>query len=384
MRVLGKAYQIPGKNRQQVRPLQNNFNQLKKQRNKSSELFKRFLKMEIAMSKDMRGYFNKLDNEVKAAYDFANAAKKNGFDPEDFVDVSLTKNMIERVVALTISLEIVQEKFCKFKDKKEAMEIGIRFGLAYLTLGVVGSPLEGFVRLELKKRLDGKEYFCLYFSGPIRSAGGTATSVSVVVADYIRQKMGFEKYDPTEEEVNRCVTEIKDFHERITNLQYLPSDEEIYFLAKNMPVQIDGDPSEKLEVSNYKNLNRVNTNLMRNGFCLVFAECFAQKAKKVYAQLQKWGKEFFEGDWDFLPEFLEIQQRQKMEKKEENNENIKPDFTFIKDFVAGRPVLTHPLAKGGFRLRYGRCRNTGLSAQAIHPATMFILNNYIAIGTQLK
>ena len=369
------------------------------------------------MSKDMRGYFNKLDNEVKAAYDFANAAKKNGFDPEDFVDVSLTKNMMERVigliaviapqikndaltsrieelekkygrldwrVALTISLEIVQEKFCKFKDKKEAMEIGIRFGLAYLTLGVVGSPLEGFVRLELKKRLDGKEYFCLYFSGPIRSAGGTATSVSVVVADYIRQKMGFEKYDPTEEEVNRCVTEIKDFHERITNLQYLPSDEEIYFLAKNMPVQIDGDPSEKLEVSNYKNLSRVNTNLMRNGFCLVFAECFAQKAKKVYAQLQKWGKEFFEGDWDFLPEFLQIQQRQKMEKKEENNENIKPDFTFIKDFVAGRPVLTHPLAKGGFRLRYGRCRNTGLSAQAIHPATMFILNNYIAIGTQLK
>src|SRR3989344_4696813 len=228
MRVLGKAYQIPGKNRQQVRPLQNNFNQLKKQRNKSSELFKRFLKMEIAMSKDMRGYFNKLDNEVKAAYDFANAAKKNGFDPEDFVDVSLTKNMIERVVgliaviapqikndaltsrieelekkygrldwrvALTISLEIVQEKFCKFKDKKEAMEIGIRFGLAYITLGVVVSPLEGFVRLDLKKRRDSKEYFALYYSGPIRSAGGTGASVSVIVADYIRLKMGYDVYD---------------------------------------------------------------------------------------------------------------------------------------------------------------------------------------------
>ncbi|MBI2672341.1 DNA polymerase II large subunit [Candidatus Woesearchaeota archaeon] len=373
--------------------------------------------MEIAKSKSMGEYFSKIDNDVKAAYDFANIAKKKGFDPENSVDVSLTKNMTERVigliavvapqikndllinrlgelekkygrldwrVALTMSLEITQEKFCKFKDKKEAMEIGIRFGLAYLTLGVVGSPLEGFVRLELKKRIDGKEYFCLYFSGPIRSAGGTATSVSVVVADYIRLKMGYEKYDPTEDEVNRCITEVKDFHERITNLQYLPSDEEIYFLAKNMPVQIDGDPSEKLEVSNYKNLDRVNTNLMRNGFCLVFAECFAQKAKKVYAQLQKWGKEFFEGEWDFLPEFLQIQQRQKMEKKDETNENIKPDFTFIKDFVAGRPVLTHPLAKGGFRLRYGRCRNTGLSAQAIHPATMFILNNYIAIGTQLK
>ena len=52
--------------------------------------------------------------------------------------------------------------------------------------------------------------------------------------------------------------------------------------------------------------------------------------------------------------------------------------------VAGRPVLTHPLRAGGFRLRYGRCRTSGYSASAIHPATMVILNKYIAIGTQLK
>ena len=369
------------------------------------------------MSKSIINYFNKIDEEVNKAYYIANKAKKNNYDPDDHVDISLTQNMIERVVglisviapqikdkgiekriqelereygrldwrvALVLSLELSLEKFCKFKDKKEAMEIGIRFGLAYITLGVVGSPLEGFVRLELKKRMDGKEYFCLYYSGPIRSAGGTATSVSVVVADYIRLKMGYEKYDPTKDEVNRCVTEIKDFHERITNLQYLPSDEEALFLAKNLPVQIDGDPSEKYEVSNYKDLDRVNTNLMRNGFCLVFAECFAQKAIKVFTQIQKWGKDFFQGEWDFLDEFLKIQQKNKAQQKTDLNILIKPDFTFIKDFVAGRPVFTHPLAKGGFRLRYGRCRNSGLSGQAIHPATMFLLNSFIAIGTQLK
>lgn len=371
----------------------------------------------IVASKNMLNYFEEIDTKVKFSYDFANKAKKNGFDPEQFVDIPLVQNMMERVVglisiiapqiigkgveqrieelekqygrldwrvALTISLEVAQEKFCNFKDKLQAMEMGIRIGLAYVTLGVVVSPLEGFSRLELKKRNDGKEYFALYYAGPIRSAGGTASSVSVVVADYIRLKMGYDKYDPSKEEVNRSVSEVKDYHERITNLQYLPSDEEIVCLASNIPVQITGDASEKIEVSNYKDLSRIGTNLIRNGFCLVFAECFAQKAKKVNAQIQKWGKDFFSDEWNFLDEFLKIQQKNKAQEKTDDNVLIKPDYTYIKDLVAGRPVFTHPLAKGGFRLRYGRGRNTGLSGQAIHPITMYILNKFIAIGTQLK
>ena len=47
-------------------------------------------------------------------------------------------------VALKIALEVAQEKFCKFKDKKEALEIGIRTGFAYQTGGIVAAPLEGF------------------------------------------------------------------------------------------------------------------------------------------------------------------------------------------------------------------------------------------------
>jgi len=65
------------------------------------------------------------------------------------------------------------------------------------------------------------------FSGPIRSAGGTAGALSVVIADYRRNKEGYSVYDPTEEEVKRMTTELYDYHERITNLQYLPSEKEI-------------------------------------------------------------------------------------------------------------------------------------------------------------
>ena len=149
------------------------------------------------MKEELEDYFKEIENKVAGIYKVANKARKKGFDPEEEVAIPLAKNMAERVeglvgalipdminsglskriqgiekeygkldwrVALSIALEVVHEKFCKFENKVKAMEAGIRVGLAYLTLGVVSSPLEGFVELKLKKRKDGKEYFCLMYS----------------------------------------------------------------------------------------------------------------------------------------------------------------------------------------------------------------------------
>ncbi len=369
----------------------------------------------------MQRYFTDIQKEVEDMYVVANHAKARGHDPEHFVDIPLARNMAERVegiivpvapqikgkgistrieelekqfgkldwrVALTIGLEVAKQKFCTFETELKAMEVGIRVGIAYLTLGVVASPLEGFTELKLKKRRDGKEYFCLMFSGPIRSAGGTAAAVSLLLADYIRSNMGFQPYDPTEHEIQRAVTEIYDYHERVTNVQYLPSAEEIVFLLARVPVQVDGVPSEDIEVSNYKDLDRISTNRIRNGICLVLAEGLAQKAPKLHKQLSKWGASFGLDNWLFLSEFVELQKRIKAGKAtiptSTAKDHVEPDFTYIKDLVAGRPVLTYPLRAGGFRLRYGRGRTTGYSSAGIHPATMVVLNDYIAIGTQLK
>ncbi|MFH1053423.1 MAG: DNA polymerase II large subunit [Candidatus Woesearchaeota archaeon] len=365
-------------------------------------------------------YFKNIDNKLKECYKVAQEARKKGLDPMDSVEIPIASNMAERVeglisavypkiigtgiskrltqlekkygaldwkISLVIAEEISREKFCKFKDKLEAMEAGIRVGLAYHTMGSVSSPIEGFTRLQVKKRYDGKEYLAIYFSGPIRSAGGTGASVSVLIADYIRKKFGYESYDPTENEINRIATELHDYHERVTNLQYLPSQEEIKFLVKHLALQIDGDPSEKFEVSNYKDLKRIETNTIRNGVCLVIGEGIAQKAPKLWKQLEKWGKEFDLENWNFLEEFIKLQKRIKSGKEtkgEESKSKVSPDYTFIKDLVAGRPILTHPMKIGGFRLRYGRTRTSGYSCYAIHPATMHSLKKYIAIGTQLK
>ena len=69
-------------------------------------------------------------------------------------------------VALKIAEEVALEKFCKFETKQKAIETGIRMGFAYVTVGVVSSPLEGFAGLKFNKRNDdGKEYFALFYSG---------------------------------------------------------------------------------------------------------------------------------------------------------------------------------------------------------------------------
>ncbi|MFA6461531.1 MAG: DNA polymerase II large subunit [Candidatus Woesearchaeota archaeon] len=369
----------------------------------------------------MQEYFQQLTDSVNVSYEIAKRARKKGLDPEEEVPIPLAKNMAERVVGLIsvvapqvmgskiperilelekqygildwrvgfkIAEEVAKEVHCKFETKQEAMEVGIRMGFAYLTLGIVSCPLEGFIGLKIKKRMDGKEYFALQYAGPIRAAGGTAAAASVILSDYVRIKMGYAKYDPQESEINRYATEIQDYHERVTNLQYFPSEEELKFMVSRLPVEVDGDPTEIFEVSNYKDLPRVETNMIRGGVCLVLAEGLTQKAPKLWKKLSKWGKEF-DLDWEFLADFIKLKEKIHSghgAKEEDKNAapRVKPNDTFIMDLVAGRPILTHPMAEGGFRLRYGRGRTCGMYAMGFNPSTLIVLDKYIAVGTQLK
>lgn len=356
-------------------------------------------------------YFEKLEIDVKKVYEFANKARAKNLDPVTKVEIPLAKTMAEKCVELIatiypqmsgcgiderilelekkygklastvvfkISEEVAKQKFCKFESVLQGIDAGIRIGFAYQTLGVVSSPIEGYTGLQLGKTRDGKEYFIVSFSGPIRSAGTTASSIILILIDYLREMFGYSKYDPSEDEIKRYVTECYDYHERVTNLQYIGTEEELAFLAKNLPIQIAGDPTEKLEVSNYKNLERVSTNYIRGGVCLAFSEGLAQKAAKAWRLLNNAKKNGIKcTGFDFIEEYLELH-----EKRDKGNTDDSP--VYIKDLVAGRPVFGHPSESGAFRFRYGRGRNSGFSAASLHPATMAVVDNFIAIGTQLK
>ncbi|MBI4151017.1 DNA polymerase II large subunit, partial [Candidatus Woesearchaeota archaeon] len=375
-----------------------------------------------AASPAMQAYFDTLQRQVDEAHALASLARKQKYDAVPIVEVSLAKNMAERVVGLIsvlapqivnsgvveriielealygaldwrvafkIAEEIAQQKFCIFKDQHEAIDIGIRAGFAYVTVGVVSSPLDGIVTIDFKDRMDKRgKYISISFAGPIRNAGGTAAAVSVLIADYVRKKLKFDVYDATEQETKRAITELQDYHDRVTNLQYFPSQEEVEFLMRHLPVEVAGEPSEQMEVSNSKDLPRIPTNFIRSGFCLVMSSCIPLKAPKLWKPLAVWGKEFDLEHWNFLEEFIKIQKKNKAKSggdaKKDAHAKISPDYTYITDLVAGRPILGHPLRPGAFRLRYGRSRASGLSGQGIHPATMHVLEDYIATGTQLK
>jgi len=356
-------------------------------------------------------YFKNFEKEVREVYALAETARQKGLDPVAKVEISLARSLAEKVVGLIslvypqienskiisrilelekeygkldpavsfkIAEEVAKQKFCNFSSLSEAIDAGIRIGFAYTTLGVVSSPIEGYTRLEIKKTIEGKDYFSAFFSGPIRSAGTTASCVVLMLIDYLREMFGYAKYDPTKDEIKRYITENNDYHEKITNLQYMPTDEEIEFLAENIPIQIDGEPTEKIEVSNYKNLPRVHTNYIRGGMCLIFSEGLAQKAAKSFRVLKGLKEKGFKSTgWDFLEEYIKLH-----EKRDTGKTDNSP--TYINDLVAGRPVFGHPSKSGAFRFRYGRGRTSGFSAASVHPATMAITDNFIAIGTQLK
>lgn len=356
-------------------------------------------------------YLKEIENQTKKVYEVIERAKEKGIDMVPKVEIPLARSLAEKVVGLisavypqmensgidkrilelekkygkldpmvsfVIAEEIAKQKFCKFSTLLEAIEAGIRVGFAYNTLSVVSSPIEGFTGLKLQKTKKGEDYFVAYFSGPIRSAGTTASCLVLMLIDYLRETFGYSKYDPSEEEVLRYVVENQDYHDRVTNLQYMPTKEEIMFLAKNLPIQIAGDPTEKFEVSNYKNLERVNTNYIRGGMCLTFSEGLAQKAAKGMRLLKSVKDRGIKSTgFDFLDEYIKLHDQRDKGKKDDSP-------TYINDLVAGRPVFGHPSRSGAFRFRYGRGRSSGFSAVSIHPATMSITDSFIAIGTQLK
>ncbi|MQY53965.1 MAG: DNA polymerase II large subunit, partial [Methanosarcinales archaeon] len=267
-------------------------------------------------------------------------------------------------IALRIGYDFAEAKFGRYK-KVEVVENAVRTAVAILTEGVVAAPIEGIARVEADRNDDGSEYIKIFYSGPIRSAGGTAQALSVLAADYIRQRVGFEAYHPREDEIGRYVLEVS-MYEQISGLQYTPTDAEIKEIVRNCPICIDGDATEDREVGGYKDLERVATDKIRGGMVLVLTEGIAMKAPKIKRHVDRLELE----GWEWLTKLVK-------------SKGAKRKKDFLADLIAGRPVFGRPSAKGSFRLRYGRARNSGLAAVGLNPDTMSLLG-FTAAGTQIK
>jgi len=123
-------------------------------------------------------------------------------------------------------------------------------------------------------------------------------------------------------------------------------------------------------VQSFRNLPRIETNHVRGGALRVVNDGIIGRAAKVSTIIEKLGIE----GWDWLKHTGETRGIQEKKKT----------AGFMEDIIAGRPVFSFPSQPGGFRLRYGRSRNTGLAAVGVHPLTMLVLNRFLAGGTQIR
>ncbi len=370
---------------------------------------------EIKMDKDTEKYFASIRQNIEHLYSIAETARKLGLDPEENVECPQTHDVADRVeeligpegiadrirelqrqkldpdkIAFKIADEIIEGSIGNFSFS-EKVDRAIRVAMAIKTQGVVSAPLEGINKIIIRENPFGPNYLSLYFSGPIRNAGGTIQAFAVLVADYVREKMGIEPFQATQEEIERMIEEVK-LYDRKVNLQYPSTKEELEHALKNLKVELNGDPTEKFEVSAHRDMRRIETNIVRSGPVLVLNDGVLLKSKKL-------GKMISNLDikgWDWLSKIKGGQIEQKVtddsdtiltpvEKRRKHLEkNVSPNDKYMSGVIAGRPVLSHPSRIGGFRVRYGRSRNTGLAACGINPNTMYACNEFLAVGTQIK
>jgi DNA polymerase II large subunit len=255
-------------------------------------------------------------------------------------------------------------------NEETAAEQAVRTASAILDEGVTAAPIEGISSVRVRSNSDGSKYLAVYFAGPIRSAGGTDMALIVVIADYVRHQLGLGRYKATELEAKRFVEELRLYEREVARFQFKVSDEELFNAIMRLPVEVNGVETDPFEVTSYRNVPRVETNRVRGGALRVVHDGLIGRSHKVLKMIDSLGIE----GWNWLKEI-----KPPVAEADEARE-----FMFMEDVLGGRPIFSFPQTQGGFRLRYGRARNTGLAAVGIHPSTMIILGRFIAVGTQLR
>ncbi len=344
------------------------------------------------MSRDHQKYVDTLIGELQRLYQIANKAREKGVDPELEAEPKVAKDLAELVeglvgphgvaksirelskklpreeLAFKVAEEIVYGKFGHM-DTQEAAEQAVRTSLAILTEGITAAPLQGVAKVSIKSNLDQTKYLAIYYAGPIRSAGGTDQALTLIIGDFVRRLLGLDRYKPTEEEINRFIEEMRLYERNVGRFQYHIDDEQLRMAIEMIPVEVTGTESDPVEVQSFRNLPRIETNRVRGGTLRVVNDGVIGRATKVSAIVDKLGVE----GWEWLKHVGETKGT------EEAN-----SADFMKDIIAGRPIFSFPSHPYGFRLRYGRARNTGLTAIGVHPITMMILNQFLAGGTQIR
>ena len=353
---------------------------------------------DIKMPGFYRDYYSNLSTETFSIFEKAADAKSSLVDSSGIIEPKIAFDLADRVAkmheiditeplrellktngkelsALILSKEIALGKYSPPDASLEnKLDLAVRVGLAIVTEGVTIAPLQGINEVKIKKNKDSTEYLSVSIAGPMRSAGGTESAVTMLIADHVRKAVGLAKYQANsfDDETGRFVEELRIYEREASSFQFHILDEDIVHVISNLPVELDGVDTDPFEVVNHKSMARIKTDRVRGGALRVLNDGLIGRSKKLLKRIELYNLD----GWEWLNDLKGAVQTGA------NQEDAAAKR--MREVITGRSVLSMPNKLGGFRLRYGRACNTGFAAVGIHPALGEILNHTIVVGTQIK
>lgn len=342
----------------------------------------------IAASSEYEDYFKGFNDSLSKLVKLARSCRSKGFDPSPEPEVSIAWDLAERVeklvgprkvarriralsnrmtrveMAFKVAEEIVYGKFGHLSER-DAADQALRTALAIINEGVTVAPVQGIFDVKLKQNPDGTQYLAVYFAGPMRSAGGTAQALTVVIGDFVRRLLHLGRYKPDEREIRRFIEEVRLYERRGVTLQFHLPDDVLFETLRSLPIEVTGVGTGP-EVTTFRDLPRIETNRVRAGAIRVVNDGVVGRATKLARIVRDMNVD----GWDWLSGVGTLA--------------AIASTNFREKEIIGRPFLSSSSNRFGLRLRYGRSRNTGLGAIGVHPATMVILDSFLAVGTQLR
>ncbi len=353
---------------------------------------------EVPMPKYYFDYYNSLTKKTFEVFEIAAKAKATLLDSSGIIEPKIAFDLADRVAkmheidiseplrellktkgkelsALKMAEDIANGKYLPENTALEQkLDLAVRVGLAIVTEGVTIAPLQGISEVKIKKNKDGSDYLSVSIAGPMRSAGGTESAVTILIADYVRKIANLSKYQANcfDDETGRFVEELRIYEtEAKQSFQFHVTDDDIIKVISNLPVELDGEGTDPDEIVNHRNMTRIKSNRVRGGALRVLNDGLIGRSKKLLKRIEMYDLD----GWDWLTEL-----KGGIQTGNEEDAAAKR----MKEVITGRSVLSMPGKLGGFRLRYGRSYNTGFAAVGIHPAIAEILDHTIAVGTQIK
>ena len=118
----------------------------------------------------------------------------------------------KEITALLLSKELALGKYLPSDASlEERLDAAVRVGLAIVTEGVTIAPLQGISDVRIRQNADNTDYLSISIAGPMRSAGGTESAVTMLIADHVRKAVGLSAYKANsfDDETGRFVEELR-------------------------------------------------------------------------------------------------------------------------------------------------------------------------------